>query len=193
MLSLADRRALAAAAVRDVDVLKLEGADQLVQAHLASRLDCSDGGELLDAAAYATLRGRVAAAIASHAESSRLHAAVTAGLRHLGQSPRTEVLVLDGTRSVDILLDGVDGAPATVVEVDGPSHYMQSPWRAEEMVHKGSTHLRNRLLRGAGFALAIVNYAEWDALGGEEGAQAAYLRGVLARAWPPLRAPSRAV
>ena len=92
---------------------------------------------------------------------SRLQRDVAASLRALGLAPREEVRTPQGY-SLDAVVS--HGGREVAVEVDGPSHFLgRTP--------TGTTALKRRQLRAAGWALLPVPYWEWDALGSKAAKQ----------------------
>ena len=102
---------------------------------------------------------------------SRLQRDVAASLSALGLAPREEVRTPQGY-SLDAVVS--HGGREVAVEVDGPSHFLgRTP--------TGTTALKRRQLRAAGWALLPVPYWEWDALGSSKAAKQEYLQGALER------------
>ena len=100
---------------------------------------------------------------------SRLQRDVAASLSALGLAPREEVRTPQGY-SLDAVVS--HGGREVAVEVDGPSHFLgRTP--------TGTTALKRRQLRAAGWALLPVPYWEWDALGSSKAAKQEYLRAAL--------------
>ena len=122
----------------------------------------------------ANLRERCDATFRSHAsQPSRMQSEVATTLGAMGLSVREEVRSLQGY-SLDAVVQM--GGCEVAVEVDGPSHFVG---------HKptGSTLLKRRQLRSAGWALVEVPYWEWNALRKEgTGAKERYLERKLGEA-----------
>jgi hypothetical protein len=112
---------------------------------------------------------------------------VSTTLRSMGVGFQEEKVLPGNGYSVDMLLDG-EGK--VVVEVDGPSHYVNgslasggqfTEWRSKGLRWNGATQLKDRLLRGQGWTVLHVPYYEWGALSGAE-QRSSYLEGILALA-----------
>ena len=100
---------------------------------------------------------------------SRLQGSVAAALRKLEVEFSEEVVLTDGGGySADMLL--LEGR--SVVEVDGPTHFVQGP---DGYLPSGSTVLKRRQLEALGYRVVSVPFWEWDCLrSGDE--QLAYLQ-----------------
>eukprot|EP00964_Phaeocystis_antarctica_P155812 scaffold125150_cov64-Phaeocystis_antarctica.AAC.1 len=99
---------------------------------------------------------------------SRLQRDVAASLSALGLAPREEVRTSQGY-SLDAVVS--HGGREVAVEVDGPWHFLgRTP--------TGTTALKRRQLRAAGWALLPVPYWEWNALD-SKAAKQEYLRAAL--------------
>ena len=97
---------------------------------------------------------------------------VSHALNVLGWEHEDELRTEDG-----LSLDMANSSTKTVVEFDGPTHYLQGP---DGPSLDGRTHFKRRLLARLGWTCAAVPYFEWDPLLAS-GATEPYLRGVLAR------------
>ena len=100
---------------------------------------------------------------------------VSHALNVLGWEHEDELRTEDG-----LSLDMANSSTKTVVEFDGPTHYLQGP---DGPSLDGRTHFKRRLLARLGWTCAAVPYFEWDPLLAS-GATEPYLRGVLARLAP---------
>ena len=96
---------------------------------------------------------------------------MTSALAALGLEPREEVLTPHGY-SLDAVVS-FQGCEVAV-EVDGPSHFVG---RTHAPV--GSTVLKRRQLRAAGWPLLAVPYWEWDAIGSKAKAHKYLEQGLL--------------
>ena len=93
---------------------------------------------------------------------------MAASLLALGLAPREEVRTPQGY-SLDAVVS--HGGREVAVEVDGPTHFLgRTP--------TGTTALKRRQLRAAGWALLPVPYWEWNALD-SKAAKQEYLRVAL--------------
>jgi len=117
----------------------------------------------------------------SHPTISQGQREVAASLSRLGHTPRTEVSVLRGLHSVDVLCEGgpLPLGVRVAVEYDGPTHFVRGGGGGGAPLPTGETRLRDALLRGGGFVVLAVPYHEWDALRGE-GERDDYLRARVA-------------
>ena len=126
-----------------------------------------------------------AAASAARRAAARPAAAAATGLanavfRAFAASPRThtadaEATIAAGHHRVDAALVTHAGA-RVAVEADGPPHYLTSHPRFAD----GATAVRDALLRRDGWAVVAVPYWEWDEMGGDAVAEAAYVERRLA-------------
>lgn len=99
-------------------------------------------------------------------KSSRVHLGISTLLRReLGGEVVVldEAVLLDGAAQVDIYLPKHN----LVVEVDGPNHYFVNL----PSVQSGSTKLKHRLLRRAGFELVSIPVSEFTSLSAQDQAQ----------------------
>ena len=114
-----------------------------------------------------------AAFSAEEGNPSRFQNEVCKALAGLGLQLREEVRTPQGY-SLDavVLFDGHDVA----VEVDGPTHFLQGEWARRPT---GSTALKRRQLRAAGWPLLPVPYWEWSQFNGAPAAQQAYMARAL--------------
>jgi very-short-patch-repair endonuclease/precorrin-6B methylase 2 len=112
----------------------------------------------------------------SSASPSALQKDVARALRKLVDEEVLEEQVLeDSGYSVDMRLVGT----RVIVEVDGPSHYLQR--EGNERVMDGSTKFKVRTLRQLGWTVLQVPYFEWNPLKTQKD-QAEFLSALLASA-----------
>jgi hypothetical protein len=120
---------------------------------------------------------------------ARSHALLLSSLARLGYVTKSKTEVLDGLMVVDAVIDvpvvpavsssssggssssvdGVrDGLVKVAFELDGPTHFLTwaDPVTAagdrRPLISHGGSCLRNRLLRAAGFRLAVIPFFEWS-------------------------------
>ena len=103
------------------------------------------------------------------ASPSRLQNDVAAMLETLGIAHEHELVLPEGL-SVDFLLPASPGASSlqpTVVEVDGPSHFLHEHSRGrhsggnQRPLENGPTLFKQRLMRSMGYRVVQLPYFEW--------------------------------
>ena len=122
------------------------------------------------------LRARCQDAFASQeSQPSLLQSRVVATLRAMEINVSEEVRTQQGF-SLDAVVEFRGGKVA--IEVDGPTHFV-----GLSRAPTGSTILKHRQLRSAGWQLAVIPYWEWDALEKrDEEARMQYLEALLLQA-----------
>ena len=103
-------------------------------------------------------------------DASNIAAAVAACLRNMSIVHKIEYLWFASERSIDIALPD----RRIAIEVDGPSHYLGNTRKPS-----GTTQLRDRVLKRAGWAVVSVPWFEWVELSSTQ-AQMDYLQRKLA-------------
>ena len=110
----------------------------------------------------------------SQVHSSQLQRSVAIALAELHDGFEEELLDEQTGYSLDLALR----SSLIAVEVDGPSHFLRNPGTQGEHLPNGSTLLKRRLLRMAGWHVVSVPFFEWDPLLNRQ-AQCQYLRSHL--------------
>ena len=105
---------------------------------------------------------------------SKLQRSVAVALAELHPGFEEEVVDEQTGYTLDLALR----SSLLAVEVDGPSHFIHNPGTQGEQLPTGSTILKRRLLRMAGWCVLSVPFYEWDPLTNPQ-AQCQYLRRCL--------------
>jgi len=114
--------------------------------------------------------------------SSKLHEKVSATLAAMDIPHINEFAVFGGVYTLDIVL-----GDSVAIEVDGPSHFLESTRTQGDLRYNAETLFKQRVLTSLGWTIYSLPYKDWEGAKGDE-AKKALLASILER--PPVGTPS---